>query len=151
MAYASLYLPDRVGPRLRPGRTILGLVCGVAVPSLAASCVLSIGEEQGPLRDVLSGAAGFALFGTMSILTLFLPLILWRLPRATNPVVTCVLLGMISGPGPLGYFVATAFPFILVTTFAMGAFGGFVFWLVAVKSRPPANCEDGKVPAEKPS
>lgn len=142
MAYASLRLPEATGPRLRLAPSVTGLLCAVAVPSTLAAVGFSLTFHQSltfrqePIGTVLGGFVVFAMFGAMSILILFVPLLLWRLARSANPLSTCVILGIVSGPGPLGYYVLPYAPMIGLMTWTMGAIGGFLFWLVAVRTLP---------------
>jgi hypothetical protein len=115
-----------------PRRVLLGTVLSPIVPSAAAAI---------PQFSLPSFWAVVTL-GLLSVLTLYLPLVLWRLPHTRHPFWTCVLLGGLSAPGLFGYSLAIilgiaagapAAPLlVLLFTFPLGALGGVVFWLCVV-------------------
>lgn len=115
-----------------PRRVLLGMIAAPIVPSLAAVIPQSF----------FPSFLAVATLGLLSILTLYLPLVLWRLRRTRHPFLTCVLIGGISAPGLIGYSIAIilgmvagapAAPLMLMAaTFPLGAIGGAVFWLCAV-------------------
>ena len=115
-----------------PRRVLLGIIVAPVAPSLVATLPQSLLPSFGAL----------ATLGLLSVLTLFLPLILWRLPHTRHPFWTCVLLGGFSAPGLFGYLLALvlgitagapAAPlFVLLATFPLGAVGGAIFWLCVV-------------------
>ena len=84
-------------------------------------------------------------FGFLSVLFLYLPLIAWTLPRTRRPFLTCVLLGGIAAPGPLGY-IFMAFDLaegsgglaaaIFTDTAPLGLVGGLVFWSCVAWNNP---------------
>ncbi|CAA9481697.1 MAG: hypothetical protein AVDCRST_MAG91-48 [uncultured Sphingomonadaceae bacterium] len=139
MAYASLRLPDRIGTELRLVPMIAGIACAIVIPSFLAACVITpisaitSSEVVPAVRVILAGSVIFAGFGLVSVLVPFLPLILWRLPQTRNPRITCMLLGALSGPGPLGYWALPYFPRLALLTIPMGTIGGLIFWFVTVR------------------
>lgn len=113
-----------------PRRVLLG--------AFAAPLIASLATEVPTFR--LTHYWGICFLGFMSVISLYLPIILWRLPRTRRPFLTCVAIGAISAPGILGYAIAIiggllVWPLgalIVVATFPLGAIGGAVFWVCAV-------------------
>jgi hypothetical protein len=129
--------PDQ-RPLLNPGRMALGVVAGSAVPSLVVG--------PGGLRD---GSFWILfLFGCLSILTVYLPLMIWRLPRTRWPFLTCMILGGLAAPGPIVIALAIVsalgqagemaglFGLVFLFTAPLGLVGGCVFWLCVVWRNP---------------
>lgn len=123
-----------------PGRLALGLLLAPTVPS--AFFVVWTGTE---------GFQGFllmCLLGLTAVAIPFTPLMAWRLPRTRRPFLTSISLGAISAPGPLGYVLAFVSPFtkdpgallaaMVLTTAPLGALGGLIFYLSAVRHYPPS-------------
>ena len=108
---------------------MLGLLVAPVVPPLLFAVAVRSGEGIGVL----------IFFGFMSVFILYLPLILWRLPRTRHPFQTCLLAGIVASPGPFGYVLmviaisggAWAGLLIFAFTGPLGAVGGFVFWMCA--------------------
>jgi hypothetical protein len=125
-------------PLLNPGRVALGLVAGSAVPSLVVGPG-GLGDESYWL---------LFLFGCLSILTVYLPLMIWRLPRTRRPFLTCALLGALAAPGPIVIALAIISAlgqagemtglvgFVYLFTAPLGLVGGCVFWLCVVWRNP---------------
>ena len=115
-----------------PTRVLLG---AIAAPVLAA---LFTEIPTFHFRDYWT----VALLGLLSVVTLYLPLVLWRLRRTRHPFWACVILGGLSAPGLLGYALGIMGSFItgqpavifltMVLVFPLGAIGGAIFWLCAV-------------------
>ena len=114
-----------------PRRVLLGMFAAPVVPSFAAEIPTFKFLDFWPL----------AMFGFLSIITLYLPWVLWKLRRTRHPFLTCVLIGGLSAPGLLGYVVGivaglAGFPAavigIIMVTLPLGLIGGAVFWLCAV-------------------
>lgn len=115
-----------------PRRVVLGMIVAPAAGALAAEVPTFL------LRDFWQ----IWLLGLLSVVTLYLPLVLWRLPRTRHPFLTCVVVGAVSAPGLVGYSVAIMISLlgvgagwaglVLLVTFPLGAIGGAAFWLAAV-------------------
>lgn len=115
-----------------PKRVLLGVIVAPVVPSLGVTI----------FQFSFPSFGGVVTLGLMSILTMFLPLVLWRLPRTRHPFWTCVVVGGFSAPGLFGYTMAVIMAFavsapitplmVLLITFPLGAVGGAVFWLCVV-------------------
>lgn len=111
--------------------------------AVAASAVPSVMVTLPSLVD----AWPLFFMGCVSIFTLYLPLVLWRLPRSRHPFLTCVILGALAAPGPIGIGLAIGLAigaiggvgtliFVLGMTAPLGAVGGAVFWFGAVWKNP---------------
>lgn len=117
-------------------RVLLGIVAAPIVPSLLFGATNGGPAAIGPVILPLVG------LGFLSVLTLYLPLLAWRLPRSRRPLMTCVLVGIVAAPGPVGYVFGAIglllagelwfVPGILILTAPLGAIGGFTFWLCAI-------------------
>ena len=115
-----------------PRRVVLGMIAAPAAGALATEI------PTFAFRDFWT----IAFLGLLSVVTLYLPLVLWRLRRTYRPFLTCVVVGAISAPGLLGYAVSLiggllmaepALIFLpLAATFPLGAIGGAIFWVCAV-------------------
>ena len=114
-----------------PRRVLLGAIVAPTVGALATEVPTFTFESYW----------GIWLLGFFSVVTLYLPLVLWRLRRTSRPLLTCILVGGLSAPGLFGYALSIvggltvdpAFIFFpLLFTFPLGAIGGAAFWLCAV-------------------
>jgi hypothetical protein len=132
--YANRYLEAEPpnGFIADPRRVLAGTLAAPLVPSIGAAILNMQIFEFWPV----------AILGLLSVITLYLPLVLWSLPRTQHPFIACVLLGGISAPGLIGYGLsimagfaigAPAAPIIIMMlTFPLGAVGGATFWLCTV-------------------
>ena len=75
-----------------PRRVLLGAIAAPAVASLAAEL------------PIFSFADFWAFFflGLMSVITLYLPIVLWNLCHTRRPLWTCIWVGAVSAPGIIG-------------------------------------------------
>lgn len=119
------------------GRLMLGLLLAPTVPS-ALMVVLASGEG-------LQGFLFMSLLGLMAVAIPFTPLMAWRLPRTRHPLLTTILLGALSAPGPFGYTLAlvgslgegpSLVAAVLLTTTPFGALGGLIFYMCAIWRGP---------------
>jgi hypothetical protein len=113
-------------------RFFAGLIAAPVVPPLILGAWLFDFEGVGTIIS----------FGFISVWLVFLPLLLWLLPRHRNSFRTCLVAGVIAAPGPFGFllaFMALFGPYarptdaimILLNTMPFGAAGGILFWIVA--------------------
>lgn len=118
---------------LGAARIILGALAAAAVPSVVLTW------------PGLDEAQFVFFFGCASILTAYLPLMFWRLPRTRHPLMLSILLGVIAAPGPVGLGLVVGMPlvapWVLLISAPFGALGGAVFWLCAVRRNPDLEPE----------
>jgi hypothetical protein len=129
-----------------PRRVLLGAIAAPLIASLVAE-IPTFGFES---------FWGLFLLGFLSVVTLYLPLVLWRLRRTRRPLLTCVVVGGLSAPGLLGYSVSIVgslvmadprvIMFPLIATFPLGAIGGAIFWLSAVWRSEGFTQQDARLP-----
>jgi hypothetical protein len=124
-----------------PKRIVLGAVVAPTAASLIGS--ISMGDFW-----------SLWLVALLSTMPVYLAVILWRLPRTTRPLLTCLLIGALTAPGIVGYIFglvgtmvaadASAMLVILFFSAPFGLLGGAVFWLCAVwRSEAPQAKEGG--------
>ncbi len=124
-------VPDHLRFVPTPGRFLLGIIAAPAAPAFGASLL-----DKSLFGDLI----GLLGLGYLSAFTLFLPLMIMRLPATRHPLATCVIGGALTAPGPLGYGIALAtlpsapgmILLVLAVAAPLGAVGGFVSWLCVV-------------------
>ena len=129
----SFAYPDAPRLNAHPGRLMLGAMAAFIIPAAIGALVMR------------GGFFPLVIFGAMSVLAVFLPLVAWQLPNARHPLLTCLVLGAIASPGPAGYalmvmslFSGISFliPLGLLIAAPHGIAGGFVFWLCVIWRNP---------------
>jgi hypothetical protein len=117
---------------LNAARVLLGALAASAVPAVAFTF------------PRLDDARGVFAMGCLSIFTVYLPLMAWRLPRTRHPLLLSIALGILAAPGPIGlglavaalFYAPVAAPLIMLSLAPLGALGGLVFWLCALWRNP---------------
>lgn len=121
---------DQPSWRLTPGaiRIFFGALAASAVPSLVLT------------YPNFADARSVFFLGCLSIFTIYLPLMAWRLPHSRRPLLLAILLGVAAAPGPIGLGIAVvmpvAAPMVVLVAAPFGAIGGLVFWLCALWRNP---------------
>jgi hypothetical protein len=110
-----------------PWRVLLGIFAAAFVPAML-------------YPNDFTTLAGL---GLLSVVTIYLPLVRWLLPKTRQRLVACMALGAVAAPGPMGYTVAIAglwlpeggsglWAFVFLSTAHLGLLGGLAFWLCVI-------------------